>query len=74
MQRSKTAAGAAFGKFHINSLQRYLEAIEAIKPCWDPESFVRRGPTLTTFFLVEEREDPNTTIIRPSSARERNAI
>ena len=22
--------------------------------CVDPESFVRRGPTLTTFFLVDE--------------------
>ena len=36
-----------------------------------PESFVRGGPTLTFFFLVDEgREDPSTTIIigGPSSA------
>ena len=39
--------------------------------CTDPESFVRVSPT----FLVDEmREDPNTTIIRPSLARQRNAI
>ena len=47
--------------------------------CADPESFLgvffRRGPILTTFFLVDEgREDPNTTISGPSSARQRNAI
>ena len=37
--------------------------------CADPESFVRGGPTLTTFFLVdEEREDPNAIISGPSSA------
>ena len=30
-------------------------------PCADPESFVRWGPTLTTFFFLvvgEEKEDP----------------
>ena len=33
------------------------------------------GPTLTTFFLVDEgREDPSTIISGPSSARQRNAI
>ena len=33
------------------------------------------GPTLTTFFLVDEgREDPSTTISGPSKARQRNAI
>ena len=39
--------------------------------CADPESFVRGGPTLTTFFFKfdEGRKDPNTTISRPSSAR-----
>ena len=44
--------------------------------CADPESFVRGGPTLTTFFQLfdEGREDPNTTISRPSSARQLNAI
>ena len=30
--------------------------------CADPESFVRGGPTLTTFFRVDEgRDNPNTT-------------
>ena len=45
--------------------------------CADSESFVRGGPTLTTFFifLVDEgREDPSTTLIGPSSARQRNVI
>ena len=28
----------------------------------DPKSFVRGGPALTTFFLVDEGEDPSTTI------------
>ena len=51
---------------------------DPVLPCADPESFVRGGPTLTKFdfhlFLDEGREDPNTTINRPSSARQRNAI
>ena len=35
----------------------------------------QRGPTLTTFFLVDVgREDPRTTISGLSSARQRNAI
>ena len=42
----------------------------------DPESFVRGGPALTTFFfflLIEEwGEDLNTTISGPSSARHLN--
>ena len=43
--------------------------------CADPESFVRVGPNLITFFLVNEGiEDPNITIKGPSSARQRNAI
>ena len=51
--------------------------------CAGPESFVRDGPTLKTFFfssffflfLVDEgREDPSTTISGPSTARQRNAI
>ena len=45
--------------------------------CADPESFVRGGPTLTAFFffLVDEgRDSTNTTISRPSLARQRNAI
>ena len=47
-----------------------------VQPCADPESYVRGGPTLTlTFFLLNEgREDQNTTIGGPSSARQRNAI
>ena len=41
----------------------------------DPESFVRGGPTLTGFFLVDEgREDPSTTISWPSLARQQNSI
>ena len=34
------------------------------------------GPTLTTFFfLVDEgREDPNTTISRPTSARQQTVV
>ena len=46
--------------------------------CADPESFVRGGPTKTTFFncfLVGERgEDPGNTISGPISARQQNAI
>ena len=36
------------------------------------KSFVRGGPTLTTFLYIvvnEGREDPNTTLSRPSLAR-----
>ena len=45
------------------------------EPCADPESFVRGGPTLTTFFfnLMGWREDRNATTSGPSSARHRNA-
>ena len=44
-----------------------------VQPCADPESYVRGGPTLT--FLVDEgREDQNTTIEGPSSARQRNTF
>ena len=47
--------------------------------CADPESFIRGGPNLITFFLFvflvdEGIEDPNVTINGPSSARQRNAI
>ena len=45
--------------------------------CADPESFVRGGPNLTFFFcflVVDGREDRNTTLSGPSSARQRNAI
>ena len=41
----------------------------------DPENFVRGGLTLTSFFLVNEgREDLNTTISGPSSARHLNVV
>ena len=38
--------------------------------------FVRGGPNLKTFFLVDGmgKEDPNTAINGPSSARQRNPI
>ena len=43
--------------------------------CADPESYVRAGPNLITFFVVDEGVDgPITTINEPSSARQRNAI
>ena len=42
--------------------------------CADPDSFVRGGPTLTIVLVDEGREDPNTSISGPSSARQRNAI
>ena len=36
--------------------------------------FCQKGSNFDNVFLVEEREDPNTTIIGPSLARQRNAI
>ena len=43
--------------------------------CADPESIVRGGPTLTRFFLIDEgREDPNTTISVPLTARQRTPL
>ena len=52
-----------------------LRSFESVTTCVNPESFARRGPTLTTFFLVNEGRDyPNTSISVPSSARQRNAI
>ena len=38
--------------------------------------FVRGGPTMTAFYysFAEGREDPNTTISGPSSARQRISI
>ena len=43
--------------------------------CADPESFVRGGPNLITFFLVDEgMEDPNTAINGLISAGQLNAI
>ena len=48
----------------------------ALDSCADPESFVKGGPTLTTFFFKvdEEKKDPHSTISGPSSARQQNAI
>ena len=41
----------------------------------DPESFVREGPNLITFFLVDEGiADPNVTINGPSSTRQGNLM
>ena len=42
----------------------HILVMAAHLPCADPESFVRGGPTLTTFFFLvnEGRDDPNTTI------------
>ena len=40
-------------------------------PYADPESFVRGGATLTTFFSDDGREDPNTNKSRPSFAHQR---
>ena len=45
-----------------------------LKTCADPENFVGGGPTLTTFFLVERRDDPNTTESGPSLACQRNGV
>ena len=46
--------------------------------CAAPESLVRVGPNLITFFCLflvnEEIEDSDITINGPSSARKRNAI
>ena len=40
---------------------RVLKIVQSIT-CSDPESFVRGGPTLATFFLFElMRGDPNNT-------------
>ena len=42
--------------------------------CADAKSFVRGGPSLTTFLVDEGRKYPNTTICGPSLAHQRNAI
>ena len=48
------------------------------KPCADPESFGKGGPTLTGFlgggFVDEGREDQNTTKRGPVSARQQNGV
>ena len=49
---------------------------EPLVPCTDPENFVGRGPTSTTFFFFkfEGRQDQNTTISGTSSVRQQNVI
>ena len=46
--------------------------VRSVCSCADPDNFVRGSPKFDVFFfLVEEgREDPNTTISGPSSARQ----
>ena len=48
----------------------------SFKACAEPDSFIRGGPTLTTFFLPvdEGRDDPITTKCGPLSVRQRNVI
>ena len=48
----------------------------ALSSCTDSESFFIAGPNLRCFIcvFVAGREDPNTTISRPSSVRQQNAI
>ena len=45
-----------------------------VQPSADPESYVRGGPILMFFLVDEGREDQNTTLGGPSSARQRNAF
>ena len=52
------------GSTHLSSYRRTNHA------CEDPGSFVRGGPTLTTFFFIL-REDPNTT---PPAKRHLNGV
>ena len=50
--------------------RRLLVCAEASHPCADPESFVKGGLNLKSFFFLaaEGREDPNTTLSGPSLA------
>ena len=61
---------------HVYTGYTYLLLLINGKSCADPESFVRGGPTWTTFFLLDDegREDPSTTISGPLSAHQGNAI
>ena len=66
----------------ISSLYCRYDWLVGTEICADLERFVIGGPTITTFFLFfvvlyfldEGKGDPNTTISRPSSARQRIAI
>ena len=53
-----------------------MDDVFVIISCADPENFVRGGPNkFDFFFLVDEgRDDQNTIISGPSSARQQNAI
>ena len=55
----------------VQEKKSYIESNVSF-PCADPESFVRGGPTLTTFFF-SSLEDPKTTKSGSRSARQRNA-
>ena len=63
-------------EIHVLSYPVQQECIiHSEPPCADPESFVRGGPTLIRFVLVNEGiEDPNTTKSDSLSARQRSAI
>ena len=54
----------------------YLEFYQKQSACAEPESFVRGGPILKTFFFKfdEGRNDPNNTKSGQSSTRQQNAI
>ena len=61
--------------FKKYALPNHKKASTKERSCADLESFFRGGPTLTTFFFVDEgRDHPNTTISGSSSTRKRNAI
>ena len=56
-------------------IQRYIQLTvnRWLNSCANPERFFREGPALTIFFfclVYEGREDPNTTLSGPSSARQ----
>ena len=57
---------------------KFLPVLHSERPkqsCTEPESFVRGGPNLITFFFSWwEIEDPNTALIVPSPALQPNAI
>ena len=70
----KSKASHKLWKKHIHCAMNILLPLCAYFMA-DPESFVRGGPTLTTFVLVDGgREVPNTTKSGASSACQRTAI
>ena len=56
------------GSLHSQSFHFQNSLTLILNPCADPETFVRRSPTLTFFLVDERRDDPNTTKSGPSSA------